>query len=137
MRKGAVRPHRAVFDDSSQVNAQYQGSCIYTRHDRRRSQDERKKPHSPLLQTERQPTLLQEERVGRLDDAEPLEEYDRDRIRGSSLLYNPLIIISYVFNNHVIIVNYHFLRDDKRDLPLIQRMGQIDNMVSEPQIKFI
>ena len=35
-------------------------------------------------------TLLQEERVGRLDDAEPQQEHGRDRIRGSSLLCNPL-----------------------------------------------
>lgn len=33
--------------------------------------------------------------------------------------------IEYVLNSYVIIVNYHFLRDDKRDLPLIQGMGQI------------
>lgn len=37
----------------------------------------------------------------------------------------PIKIIEYVSYNYVNIVNYHFLRDDKRDLPLIQGMGQI------------
>ena len=37
----------------------------------------------------------------------------------------PIKNIEYVLNSHVIIVNSRFLRDDKRDLPLIQGMGQI------------
>ena len=49
----------------------------------------------------------------------------------------PIKNIEYVLNSYVIIVIYLFMRDDKRDLPLIQGMGQIRDMVSEPQIKFI
>lgn len=45
----------------------------------------------------------------------------------------PIKNIEYVLNSHVIIVYSHFLCDDKRDLPLIQGMGQIKDMVSEPQ----
>ena len=36
-----------------------------------------------------QPTLLQEERVGRVDDSEPQKEHGRVEIRGSSLLFYP------------------------------------------------